>query len=562
MDGLVYQNAIDARVNVNSSRQKTYLIYNGGSSNIWTNYVSTSFNDSVINLNCPPPNDRVYVPRRIWLEIKFRLNFAGASAGVGTRLLQCAGLPKSAGVSGGTANYDAPRCLPLSQAISGMQVSMNNDSLSTNLNTYSKIFQRFHRKSDQEDGELSSSPAMPDMSQSLSDMNGFVRNPLAGYGDNVEQNPRGGFSGVLVTSNTALGVGDTATVELTCIEPIWMSPFQWAENQESLALNMINSFNMQIQLGGKGSGVLSGLAACLWSHSSLGSVLTSATANVLSATAYFNYITPSRLQSLPQQINYSYAEPILYPTSTLSSVAAGASTVLNMNTVNLKSIPNCMYIWAAQRDQDFNISTSDANYFRIDRVNIQFNGQDGIMSNARSIDLYQMSKKNGYTGSFDQWNLYTGGVLCVKFGPDIGLDIGQAPGLRQNQNLSLSLTCTNLGSGAVIPSLNILVFQEGVMEINNGSIYRSVGVLDENTILRSQDQEPVQYVESLNVYGSGIWQDMGNFAKKLIRPAINVAKALVPGQFQSVVGAVDDVAKSYGYGLSGGRRIGGKLLLQ
>jgi hypothetical protein len=558
--GLDFVRVIDPRVNVNSSRQKTYGIYNSGNTNIWTNFVSTSFNDTVINWSCNPTTDRVYVNRKIFVEVRFRLTFTGTSAGAGVTLLQAAGLPTAVGVNPGTANFDAPRCLGLSQCFSTFQVSMNNDNISTNLNTYSKVYQFFHRSQEDEKCDLSSSPAMPDQSHSLNDLVGSNLNPLGSYGDNVVQCPRGGFSGAVITRNDSTGAaGDIATVELVLLEPIWMSPFEWGSNQESLAFNMIRTCSIQATLGGKGSGALSGLAAALWSHAPMGSALTSVTANVLNAVTYFNYINPDMTQSLPDGINYSYIEPTLYPTSSLAAVAVGTTGTYTMNNINLPSIPNCMYIWVSERDQDFNITKSDASFFRLDRINIQFGSQDGYLSNARSIDLYHMSRRNGLNLSYDQWILRTGGILCVRFGPDLALNSLEAPGLGMNVNLSMNVTATNIGSGAVVPCLNVLVMQEGVMSIMNGSIFRSVGILTQETVLASKEQTPIPYMGSKNVYGSGFWDDVGSFFKKLVRPAITAAQQMVPAQFQPLVSGASDVAKSYGLGY--GKKIGGGRLL-
>lgn len=548
-DNLDLVRVIDPRVDINNLRNKQYGIYSGGSQNTYKQFISNTYDDSQISWVATPPSQNTYVSRRLLVNMKFRLTFTGTSAGAGITLLQAAGLPTSPGVNPGTFYYDAPRCSPLASAFRTLQVQMNNDNISTNLNSYSRILQRFNRNPDEEDKEYSMTPMMPDESQSYNDLSGFPRNPLAGYGDNTTQCPRGGFTGCTIIRNDSTGApGDIAIVDVEFTEPFWLSPWSFGRNQEEVSFISIQNINVQATLNGRGNGPLTGLCSALWSHAPQGSVLTSAVANVLGGSLFFNYISPDQTQQLPNEINYSYYEPTLYPTSSSIAVNPGQTTTLVMNNVQLNTTPNRMYVFVSQRDQDVNITSTDT-YFRIDRINITYNNQDGILSNMVIQDLYNMYLRNGGNMSFPQFSRYVGSVVCVSFGADIPLDVLNAPGVRDSQNLSLTVQCTNLSAAAVIPTLNVLVVQEGVMYINGQSIMRSVGVLDHQDVLNSKSQAPLSYQPSRNFYGSGFWDDVGSFFRKLVRPGINLAKQVVPGQFQPFVGAADEVARSYGLGL-------------
>lgn len=565
MADLLHARVIDPRVNINDSRNKTYGIYNGGQAQTWLTITSTTFNNSQISWTANPPSDATYVTRKIWCEMTFRLTFTGTSAGAGIPLLQASGLPHAVGVNPGTFQYDAPRACPLSEAQNTLAVHLNNDNLTSNINTYARIYQRFKRPYDEENKDLSMTPAMSDKSLDYNDLLGFNLSPLAAYGDNVVQIPRGGYSRAVITRNDSTGApGDIAIVEMVVCEPLWMSPFVFGRDQEELSLIGIDNINVQLTLGGRGNSILAGLAGSLWSHASAGSAFSAVNAEVLGGNLYLNFISPDMTQQLPKQVTYSYFEPTLYPTTTNTPLAPGATVQLIMNNVQLPSIPNIMYIWADERNQDFDMTKTNS-YLRITNLSVTFQNQDGLFANATPFDLYQMSLENGLNMSFDQFNQYIGGALCVMFGKDLPLNSLSAPGLRGSQNLYLKLTVVNQSTRVIIPQLNVLVVQEGVLQNDNGSIHRNIGVLSQEDIFASKSQAPISYKPSKNVFGSGFWDDVGSFFKRLVRPAIGVAEKLVPQQFQPIVQGVSDVAKSYGLGLGqrrGGAMLGGNQLRQ
>ena len=479
-------------------------------------------------------------------------------SGAGIPLVQAAGLPAAPGVNPGALFYDAPRCAPLASVFRTLAVQMNNDNISTNLNSYSRILQRFSRTKDEEDKELSMSPMMPDMSQNYNFLQGFPLNPLAGYGDNTAQCPRGGFTQALITRNDSTGLpGDTAIIMLTFTEPTWLNPWSFGRHHEEVSFIQVQNINVQATLGGRGVGPLTGTASAIWSHAPQGSVLTQATASVLGGTLFFNYISPDLTQRLPDQVTYSYFEPTLYPTGSSVPVAPGGVTTLVMNNVQLNAVPNRAFVFISERDQDVNITSTDT-YFAVQKINLTYNNQDGIFSNMTQYDLYQMYLRNGGNMSFPQWSQYCGSVVCFSFGPDVPLDALSAPGLRTSQNFSLQIQVQNVSDRAIVPTLNVLVVQEGVMYINGQSIMRSVGVLDAQDILNAKEEKAVSFQPPRTVFGSGILDDIGAFFKKLVRPAISAAQAIAPPQFQPLIQGASEVARSYGLGL--GRRKGGALM--
>lgn len=550
---------IDPRTDVNARAHREYGVLDGASEITFKTLPSNNFNNSTVSFIANPPNERVYVSRRAWVEMNFELTFTGTCP-VGTTLLQAQGLPSAPGVSPGATNYDAPRAYPMSQITSSCSVRIGNDNISSNIQGYFRALTRFQNSAINQDSEFSLTPSMLDQFQQYQDGDGFNRNPLAGYGDNVGQCPRGGFWGCLITANpVSAGAPITATVQMRIVEPIYLSPFLFGQHDEQQAFIGIQTLQLEYVLGGRGNGQVAGvnknivgLIGGLWSHSDASpSVFSGAQANLTSAISYWQYLTPDITQPIPRITNYSYFEPNYYPTTNTGPLPAGQSITLQTNTIQLKSIPNRVYVWVSQRDQDFNITSSDC-YWGMSQVQVSFDNRDALLSNASSYDLYLMALRAGYNGSYLQWSEKCGSVLCLQFGLDVPLLALQAPGLRGNWSFQIQVQCRNLSGQTETPTLSLLVINEGVMTIDNMSVYRSVGVLSSDDVLSTKDKQPVPYRPSMNVYGGGFWDSVKSFLSKIARPALNVAKAVVPAlapQYAPILSGVDEFARSRGVGM-------------
>ena len=541
---------IDPRVDVGARARRQYGVLSSGSENTWKQFPSTSFNNNTITWSSNPPNKRIFVNRRVYMTVQFQIIITGQSAGAGIALLQAAGLPTAPGVSAGTQFLDAPRCQPLSQALQTVKVMINNGTLSTNLGGYFRGLTRYHNGVAVQDGEMSTTATMPDQSQNYSDLQGFARDPLRGYGDNPLQCPRGGFVGCTIIQNPTNGLpGQQAIVNMTVTEPIYLSPFLFGEQEENQAFVGIETLDINATLGGRGTSAFSGLLGSIWSHSTANtSVITAAVANVVSATLLFNYITPDLTASIPPMVNYALYDVNYLQTQNFAPVASGAGFQALMNTVSLSSVPTRVYVWVSPQDNAMDWTKTDT-YYGITNVNITFENRDSLLANASQVDLYEMSARNGCNLSFRQWTRDVGSVLCISFANDLALPALQAPGLRGKFNFSMTVQATNLGSAPSIPSLSVLVVSEGVLAIGNGQIYQSQGVLDEKDVLRTKESGVgMEYKPSMNVYGGGFWQDFQKWAKRIGRAAIDVGKSYAPPQYQPAIAAADQLAAHAGFG--------------
>jgi len=316
--------------------------------------------------------------------------------------------------------------------------------------------------------------------------------------------------------------------------------------------------SVTMALGGRGNGVFGGLAGALWSHaSSSPSTITGITVDVTSAEMLFSYLTPDTLQIIPEINNYPYSEPVVYTQSFTTAVASLASQRLELNNIQLNSIPSRVIIFVAERDQEFDYTKTDT-YFGIENVNLSFDNRDAILSNASSRDLYNIAAKNNTNLTWTQWSQHTGAVLALDFGDDIPLRSNQAVGLRGSYNFRMSVEAKNLAAGAQIPQLTVLIISTGVMTVAQQNVVRSVGILSNEDVLNSKTQPTVPYRATGDLYGGGWWDDFKSGFMSVIRPVANIASKIVPFVAPELAPISSAINSAVGNGLMGGRMVGGR----
>lgn len=492
--------AIDEVLNLNSVKQ--YTVYNGGQEISYVQFPAQATNNSNITITCNPPDEKTIIDRRVYATFVYDLTFTGV-AGVGN-LLQI-------------GTFDAPRAFPISQTVSTLDCKLNGTSINTNLNQYFNALIRYNNFTEDQDLDLSITPSMLDQYQEYADwqVHGSGRNPLALYGENPNQMTRGGFPQMEILTNTPT----SATVRLTVTEPLFLSPFYYH--------------------GGEG---LAGIRTCvvtftfgdlrrIWSHSVGGNNITSLNVNISNATLDFRYITPKILEKVPRNLSYPYYEVLITQQTVGQITNAGAQGFVNMNAINLESIPKRVYICLRERDTDINFTTSDS-FARIDKIQVNWANNQGKLSSASVQDMYEIAKRNGCNMNYAQWYRHCGSVLALDIGKDIGLSSLDAPGLLSNPQLSMSVNFTNTGSRNINYSLYVFVVYEGVLNINNGMITKQISVLNTSDIVNAQENSKMLVAKHAknyyggamkNIFGMSLFSDVRDVAKKVYETAKKVA---------------------------------------
>ncbi len=395
---------------------RSWAILKGPGENSYQRFVSTSFNNSQITIIANPPSNKNIVNRLVFIKNVYNLLFTGTS--VSGNLLQI-------------GSTDAPRANPIASSTNTCQVSINNDQYTTNLNQYWSALSRYHNTINNRDEFLSMTPAYLDKFQQYSDGLGSARNPLGSYKDSADgEVMRGGFNGNFGATGAGFGnyginiVSNTPTsanVILTVVEPLYLSPFLFS-GEDNLESGLIGVNNLQIVFTN------GDLTSTLWSHDAVnGNTITSIVANVVSSEAQFNYLTPQINSVLPLQQSWPYAEITTFPQSVTGDLSNGslspnASVKVSMNSIQIKAVPDKIYIVAKRSQATQTVNTTDT-FAAITNVSLTYGNRTGLLSTASQNSLYNICLKNGLKMNFSEFANYVGSVICLKPGEDIGLNL-------------------------------------------------------------------------------------------------------------------------------------------
>lgn len=531
---------LDPRVKINNKR--IYAVLKGGTGVTYTQYSASTLSTNSLQFTCNPPNSKTIIVRKVYNRWYPQLSFTGT----GTPLLNL-GLD------------DAFRSYPISSSIKSLTATINNASVTTQVNTHIQPYLHLNNPINQQDHDLSMTPTMLDQYQNYSDYVtlGTARSPLSNYGVNSTQVSRGAFPYTSVVNGA-----NSAVISAVITEPLFVAPFTYGSGDQS---GFIGVENMSVNIS-TGYGAL-GLNY-MWSHASTGNVISSMNVTFTKPPQLlFTYISPDPFENIPIQISYSYFTITDYSQPTIS-LAPGASSIVSFNNVNISSVPNRILLWAREQENDATINSSDV-YANISNVNLEFAGRQGIFAQATEQDLYQTSMRNGLNMSWPQWNKYQGSIMVIDPSLDLGLSSDLSDGVGGSQNLQPQMTITNTNTTKTInytPYLSVI--SEGVFTIANQQAILSTSVLSRNDVLTAKDSgldlAVIQRVEKL--IGGSFFGDVGKFFKELpgnvyrgvesaipyVEKAINVGKTVAP--FLPLVGLGNDP--------KGGKMINRKQLLQ
>jgi hypothetical protein len=513
--------------------KRDYAILKSGSQTTWKQYSTTSVSGTSIQFSCPPPSGNVFTDRKQYIYLPVQLTFTGIPP-AGQTLLQ--------------AGRDAPRAYPFSSACDTLQISINGQSVSINMADVIHALLHYNTDSKLKELDYSNTASCPDQSQQYGDLFGAIRNPLGLYGDSNDEGVmgRGGFPFVIVQNPvqnaTAPFVSVTAIVEFAICEPLFLSPFYWGKSNAGAFYN-VNTMDFNITFLGP-------VANRMWSHDNIGgtNVITSAShsfANIITTfpmgqapLLFFQYITPQETQVLSPQmpISLPYFDVQRYPTDYNSPVTSGTTVTIQSNNIQLSSIPRRFYVYVRQRNQDLYSNASNADsYFQINGINIQFQNKSGLLSSANMEQLYQMSVKNHCQLNWSQWSaapVYgsagfpsgaappltqnaihgVGSVACIEFATDIGLDSLDAPGKLAQCMLQVGVSCTNMASSTITPTLYLVPILEGVFTIEGiGRASTNIGVITSQDILYAKQSPWINYKDVESVNGGDFFSGIKDF---------------------------------------------------
>lgn len=443
---------------------------------------------------------------------------------------------------------DGLRQFPLHSNLDSLTVQINGETISDNSGDHLHAMLCYGNSPEDRNKHWSTTTAQPDAFQEYSDwadpvFGGSARNPLAGYGENSTEQSRGGFLYEVV---------DATTIRVEITEPLLLSPFL-AGHDERQHEGMINVNQFQFNLRWKSD------LSQIWSHSTLGNAITSVAVSFYQAPELLmSFLTPQQTMLLPtvQSLPYTKLQDYI---KTVPVLASGASTRVISDSIKLSQIPRYLFLFCRHQRNTSNQDTSDS-FLSIDRVNILFNNDSGIMSTASPQDLYKICVSNGCNLTYPQWRSYRGGVMAIEFGKDIGLSASEAPGVQGQYTLQIQMDVTNKSSLPFTAEFFTSFLMEGSMSIFENGARASLGNLTQQMVLEAHTMSPeMDHHLYRSIHGGNFWSSLKSFIRKLAggveKLAVPVVSAVMP-EFLPQAQAISTLAGAAKRGL-GGRFTGG-----
>lgn len=553
------------------SNEREWVIVKGGNTVTTQVYPASSASNKYFNFTTNPPGRKNVLDRHVILSAKVRLEFIGPGSGTP---------PGSSTDLMIQQGRDAFRSFPLSSIISTLTCKMNGFPVTIESDQIVHVLENFHNKIDSMNTYQSLYPNMADNYQNYSDADTSNRNPLACFGDNPAIVPRGAYDYTIV-SNTNTG----AVVEATIYEPLVLPPFLFDDSQAGGLTNLDTlSFNINLSTN----------LWRIWSRSESNTV----PINVLNVTfsdpnLYLNWITPRDTQNIPDRVRYPYFQISRYVQEKPNGTAMPPNDTkdLKSQVIQLNSIPRKLYIFAKQSDSVIDTSilnsvqTTDT-FLKINRINLNWDNNDGILSGSEDINLYEMSVANGLNYDWTSWKGLTvncgtvvpqvtqkiglkGSILCICPGVDFGLRNSQAEGVLDKIQFQVTLNVTNINqTKALEPDLYILAVYDGYLDIFNNSATAVIGAVTNSDILSTPVTYDISYHELQKIYGGDFFSKVRDTGSKLVKGLSKANDYLRDTKLVSnVLGAIPtpytqsaaSVAKTLGYGRGMGYGEGGVL---
>lgn len=537
------------------------------------NAISATPNSHTYNIQVP--SETTIIDRRVIWEstvvAKITIPAAASAAAL------------AAGVPAGTlaANLGVSNALgafPLHSACLTQQFTINNNSVSVNMNDVLPVILRFHDKR-----ELmrynGMTPNMFDTYNRYSDGIGGSNNVLGNYTTASFDNDlyaRGSFLDVQVSGSNAFdpdgasvitalpALNGAAAIEYyvkyTVREPLLASPFMWCKSSHSgqgfygiqnlnVVFNMATDNTSRIWRSGN-----------LWESNSA----SPATIQVLSYTGsklIFNFLTPKPSDMLSARNVVPYWEMPRYlstqtssiPFATRTNTNASTATILRpanarltFTTTQLNQIPDKLLIFVRKSKSSQLISDCDF-ALAIRQISLNFNNQSGILASATQDQLYRYSVEAGSNQSWEEFRGYSTSASATGQGKQIAtsgsylmLDMGRhvqitedyyAAGSLGNFNLQFSIEVSNyseapIGQVGDMPIEMVLItLNSGLFVCEKGQSATYTGILTKDDVLSASSQAPHSTGDVERLVGGGLLDKLGSVASMVAPSLIKEGKA-------------------------------------
>ena len=377
-------------------------VHTGASSLTQQQFQATSASASSLVFSVTIPSESIVVDRKVLIQsnLTFTLTYRNVPAG------------KQAFNYGMT---DALGPFPLNSLFNTVQCSINNCSISVNLND---IFSTMLRLNNNRElyAYNSMTASMPD-AQYLNyiDGNQCNNNPLAGYKNmsyDIDLAPRGTHpisavvkqydaTGVFVSNSpVCVTTGNYFEVEIqtvTCEPLIGLSPFIFGDpTYNKGGMLGVNSISMVMNIDANAKRLFR-TASPYDVSIKLG---TSANSNPFADTKLlFSFLSLQPTQLVKSRCVLPFMDYPRYISSANNAlIGAKQTTQITSNNIQLSMIPDVFIIIVRKPINTMTIKDSDS-FFPISRISCNLNNANGLLSGATTYDLWRYSVENDRTAS-------------------------------------------------------------------------------------------------------------------------------------------------------------------
>ena len=503
---------------------------------------STQFSSDSITFNYLPPSSRTVISRNIRTDITIRFTFTGVDQG--GPLLQLGSLDSF---------------LMLNYGVAVGQLQIDNGSNSYN---ESQVFPLMHRYMSTKNlnesvGYTFNSPdLMYDYDLFLTE--GFQYNQSRNFGESAYSDDvlKGRYMRTLVTLPTGGGLNVDPNTEMTVdvrfISPIMLKPCQWQNNLHvTKGLFGVEQFTYIMNLHRD-------LYKYVWAHAPSGRTVDSVSYNII-GTPYL-HVMEYQLQpdqSLPLDlVSYNYSKYYSQVTD-FNQTLTPAQTVSVTNSNNqLGGTPEWIAFSVREKTANINEQTPKV-ALRIKNIKITFDTQI-LLESADPIQIYEICKKNGYNGTYEDWYNYSGSYVMLKLPSDIQVQALDAPGRLLKHQLQIEVQVENQTSRNIAIEMPLIISYVGVFVKGYNYGQPSQNIVSANDVLNSKNLPAVPRDVLLleQMYGGFSFKDMYQKAKKIAPKALSLAKKCGPEALdlvKDIAGRGLSAGDGYGSGVVGGR---------
>lgn len=457
--------------------------------------------------------------------------------------------------------FDAFKPNPISRMTKTLSIKLNGTNISIDTNETQPILERMFIEEDKNTRTYSTAPSRGDVFQLYEDGDQSIKNPLGGY-DDSEYTGRGAFPMTVVSTSTTSTVLDAVITENLRIPPL-------SFGQESGA-GFYNITSLSVQL------VLESNFKYLWSHSNTKSTLSNITGEWGKPDLLYTISKPTEDlfdRTIPRV--YPYYRSLVYNNQTTTAVAPNGTLRITSGSLQLNSIPSKILIAVERQRTDKNHNTTET-FFNINNVRLKIGSNGDVLSNMTEEQLYEMSKNNGYSGSwldfhgintvFTNTSSYDqgliGSVVIIDVGKDIAFGKDFAPGMAINTQLQIIVDTKNVNqSDTITPNLKIIAIYPGSCTIVPGTGDGPSTVTVKDSVFNLEDLRKVdkfsdiKYSQINDIYGGamvgGNLEEIAKIIQGIVKSGGPLAKmllGLIPGIGPALSTGVDIVSGLVGEG--------------